>query len=114
MPLPDEDVAVIAGWVAALSSDMPPHVASQLKYRAEANRNAITLFECRPMEVTSVGGDWFEVPFARLRFTRSRGWELYYSDRNSTFHVYDLVEPTHDVSKLLDEIGRDPTCIFFG
>ena len=101
MPLPDEDVAIITGWVAALSSDMPAHVADQLKYRAEVHRNAITLFECRPMEVSSLDGDWFEVPFARPRFTRSRGWELFYADRNSKFHVYDLVEPTDDVSILL-------------
>jgi hypothetical protein len=37
--------------------------------------------------------------------TRSRGWELYWPDRDSNFHVYEL---------LLAEIQRDPTCIFFG
>jgi hypothetical protein len=56
----------------------------------------------------------FVVPFARLRFTRSRGWELYWSDRNSDFHVYEDAGPTQDVTVLLDEIRRDPTCIFFG
>ena len=54
------------------------------------------------------------MPFARLRFTRSRGWELYWVDRNSDFHIYDLIEPTQDITKLLDEIDRDPNCIFFG
>jgi hypothetical protein len=51
---------------------------------------------------------------ARLRFTPSRGWELYWADRNSDFHVYDLIDPTQDVTVLLDQIKRDPTCIFFG
>ncbi len=114
MPLPIEDLAIVNDWVDALSSDMPPHVASQLSYRAEAHRNAVTLLECRPADPDNPSGDWFEVPFARLRFTRSRGWELYWADRNSEFHVYDLVEPTQDVRMLLHEIDRDPTCIFFG
>lgn len=114
MPLPDDDVAVIAAWVEALNSEMPAHVASQLRYRADTYRNAVTLLECRPVEVDQPSGRWFEVPFARLRFTRSRGWELYYADRDSRFHVYELTEPTQYVAPLLDEIDRDPTCIFFG
>ena len=114
MPLPGEDVAIITEWVDALNSDMPAHVTSQLRYRIESYRNAITLLECRPMTPDDPAGDWFELPFARVRFTRSRGWELYWVDRNSDFHIYDLVEPTQDITKLLDEIERDPTCIFFG
>ena len=27
---------------------------------------------------------------------------------------YDFVEPTADVTRLLDEIEQDPTCIFWG
>jgi hypothetical protein len=54
------------------------------------------------------------VPFARLRFTRSRGWELYCTDRDSNFHLYEQAEPTLDVAELLAEIDDDPTGIFFG
>ena len=93
---------------------MPPHVASQLRYEIDIYRNALTLVECRPVEVDNLGGDWFRMPFARLRFTRSRGWELYWSDRDSNFHVYEFTEPTQDVAQLLAEIDDDPTCIFFG
>jgi hypothetical protein len=114
MPLPAEGVDAVARWVAALNSDMPAHAAAQLKYRFESYRNAITLLECRAMDPSDPAGGWFEVPFARLRFTRSRGWELYWSDRDSNFHVYDLVEPTDDVTRLLAEIDDDPTGIFFG
>lgn len=67
MPLPDEDVAEIAGWVNARNAELPAHVATQLRYEMESYRNAVT-----------------------------------------------LVEPTRHVGKLLDEIERDPTCIFFG
>ncbi|MGH3674300.1 MAG: DUF3024 domain-containing protein [Mycobacterium sp.] len=114
MPLPDEDVALVRRWVDALNSGMPAHVTSQLRYRLDIERNALTIVECRPVSVDDPRGKWFEVFVARLRFFRSRGWELYWPDRNSEFHVYDLIEPTHDVTVLLDEIDDDPTCIFFG
>jgi hypothetical protein len=76
VPLPAEDVAVVDAWVNALNAKMPAHAAARLRYRAESYRNAITLLECQLMGDDPTT-DWIEVPFARLRFTRSRGWELY-------------------------------------
>jgi hypothetical protein len=43
-----------------------------------------------------------------------RVWTLYWPDRNSRFHEYDLARPTADVVALLSEINRDPTSIFWG
>ncbi|MFF4874644.1 DUF3024 domain-containing protein [Micromonospora sp. NPDC000668] len=39
---------------------------------------------------------------------------MYYRDRDVRFHRYDPARPSVDVSILLDEIGRDPTGIFWG
>ncbi|HEX2286711.1 MAG TPA: DUF3024 domain-containing protein [Mycobacterium sp.] len=114
MPLPDEDVALVRGFVETLNARMPPHVAGRMRYEAQIYRNAITLVEIAPLDFEDPSSPENTVPVARLRFTRSRGWELYWSDRNSEFHVYDLVAPTQDVRVLLAEIDRDPTCIFFG
>lgn len=114
MPLPEPDLARVNRWVERLNAGMPAHVASQLRYEIEIYRNAVTLMECRLADLDRPDGDWFRVPLARLRFTRSRGWELYWADRNSEFHVYDLLPPTDDVEELLREISDDPTCIFFG
>jgi hypothetical protein len=41
-------------------------------------------------------------------------WTLYWSDRNGRWHLYDLIDPTDDVRVLLNEVDRDPTCIFWG
>jgi len=112
--MPEEDVVAVRDWVEALNSSMPTHVASQLRYELDLYRNALTLMECRPTLLDDPGSDWFRVPFTRLRFTRSRGWELYWADRDSNFHVYDSIEPTQNVAILLAEIDDDPTCIFFG
>jgi hypothetical protein len=114
MPLPADDVELVRAFVIRLNADMPPHVTSELRYRLDTYRNAVTIVECRRMGPEKPGADWFEVFVARLRFTRSRGWELYWPDRDSNFHLYEAAEPTQDVGLLLAEIDNDPTGIFFG
>jgi hypothetical protein len=114
VPLPEADVGKVNRWVELLNVDMPAHVRQQLRYEIETYRNAVTLVETRLVDPQRPDGDWFRIPFARLRFTRSRGWELYCADRNSEFHIYAPAPPTDDVEELLREIADDPTCIFFG
>ena len=114
VPLPAEDVAVVRRFVDGLNAKMPPHAAGRLRYGLESYRNAITLVECAPLDFENPDSAVFKMPFARLRFTRSRCWELFWADRNSNFHIYDLLQPTQHIKKLVDAIDRDPTCIFFG
>jgi hypothetical protein len=113
MPLPDDDMVRIRRWFDALNAKMPEEARRRLWYEMDVYRNAVTFVECNRMDPEDQGSE-FRVPFARLRFTRSRGWELYWSDRNSEFHVYELEEPTQRVAKLLKAIDDDPTGIFFG
>jgi hypothetical protein len=40
---------------------MPVHVASQLGYRMDIDRNVLTVVECRPTDPGSPAGDWFDV-----------------------------------------------------
>lgn len=114
VPLPAEDVAVVRRFVDGLNAKMPPHVAGRIRYELESYRNAITLVESAPVDYGDPDSAVYKAPFARLRFTRSRGWELYWVDRDSKFHAYDLAPPTQHIKRLVDEIDRDPTCIFFG
>ena len=85
MPLPAEDVELVREFVTDLNAVMPPHVANQLRYRLDTYRNALTVVECRTMDPGQPEADWFDVLVARLQFTRSRGWELYWPDRDSKF-----------------------------
>ena len=41
------------------------------------------------------------------------GWTLFWADRNSHWHLYELINPG-TVEELLDEIDKDSTCIFWG
>ena len=68
-----------------------------------------------PPRQGDAGSPWTRSPIARLRYTKTRReWALYWRDRNLKFHLYDLVAPTCNVETLLDEVDRDPTCIFWG
>jgi hypothetical protein len=40
-------------------------------------------------------------------------WTLYWSDRNSRWHVFDLITPGA-IGKILREVERDQTNIFWG
>ena len=52
---------------------------------------------------------------ARFRYTQKRGtWALYWSDRNSEFHRYDLEPPPTRIQVLLDAVDADETAIFRG
>ena len=107
-------MAVVREYVEQLNASMPPHVARQLRYRIDTNRNAVTILESSRTDPADESSRWFEVSVARMRFFRSRGWELYWADRDSAFHIYEIVPPTQDVTVLLKQIEEDPTGIFFG
>ena len=81
----------------------------------DVDAGPVTVLECRPPWQGHAESPWTRFPIARLRYTKARQeWALYWRDRNLKFHVYDLVEPTRNVETLLDEVDRDPTCIFWG
>jgi hypothetical protein len=75
----------------------------------------LTIVECRPPWREDMGTEWTRFPIARLRYSKgSRCWALCWRDRNLRFRVYDRVAPSAGVEELLQEIGRDPTAIFWG
>lgn len=75
----------------------------------------MTIVERRAPWREDYGPEWSSLGIARFRFTAKSGlWTLYWRNRNQRWHVYDLVQPTADVITLLDEVDRDPTCIFWG
>lgn len=114
--LPETDLARINRWVQAQNNRIPPHAREEVRIEAGFNDRSVTILECRPpWDPAGMGSEWTRVPVARLRYTKSRReWTLYWPDRNSRFHRYDLAQPTTDVVALLDEVDRDPTSIFWG
>ena len=131
MAISAPDLARIKKWCDA---QWPPEMWPRVRVEAEVKGNVVTLVEVRALDGGGVGAgggfvadgavgaggdegplDQIRAPFARLRFTQSTGlWQLYWSDSNSRFHLYQHLRPTTSLRKVLNyiESGKDP--IFFG
>jgi Protein of unknown function (DUF3024) len=110
MAIPEQDLARIRRWC---DTRVPENLWDQVKVEADASTTHVTIVEVRPP--WDHVGDPTRFPIARLRWNRAKGhWSLYWRDRNSAFHEYDLSNPTPRVQRLLDVIDRDDTCIFWG
>ena len=112
MPTPREsDLARIARYCA---DAVPAEAQDQVRVEIRRRGNTVTVVESRPV-VPGDESEWFEVPVARMKYDATTpGWTLYWFDRNSKAHRYDLIEPHQPVATLLDEVERDPTAIFWG
>ena len=109
---PPIDVAAIRSYC---EQRIPPHALDQVRVEASVDGNAVTIVERRSPWRADFGPEWTAGPVARLRYVhKHQHWTLLWRDRNERWHRYDLVEPTADVTVLLDEIERDPTGIFWG
>ena len=92
---------------------VPLTIRDQVRMHHEFQQNYVFLFEDRPRWDKSE--EWTHLPIAKFRFNHDHGkWSLYWMDRKSKWHIYDMVKPTHDLGKLLKEVDRDPSGIFFG
>lgn len=92
---------------------VPAHVRDKIKMEYEIRGNSVTIVERRPPWREDFGPEWSRLTVAQLRY-ENEGWTLYWSDRNGKWHLYDLFEPTPDLSAALTEIDNDPTAIFWG
>lgn len=114
--LPETDLARVHRWVKKENEKIPLHARGQVRIELDVDARSVTILECRPpWDPERKGPEWTRTPVARLRYTRSRReWTLYWPDRDSRFHLYDLTSPTANIGTLLEEIDRDPTAIFWG
>lgn len=113
--IPDTDLARVRRWIDERNSALPENAREQIGFEIHVTDRSITVLECRPPWRDEVGPEWTRFPVARLRYAKTRNeWSLHWRDRNLRFHEYDLVRPTRHVDRLLAEIDRDPTAIFWG
>ena len=110
--LPGPDVAAIRRYC---EQRVPPRVRDEVRLEADVDARAVTVMECFPPWREGDGSEWTRRGVARFRYTaKHEHWTLYWSDSNQRWHKYDFATPTSDVLALLDELDRDPTCIFWG
>jgi hypothetical protein len=92
---------------------VPAHVRDLVRLNFKIQGNNVTLFEERP--AFGKANTWVDIVVAQFRFTQDKGtWTLYWADRNSRWHEYEEVLPSKNFDKLLLEVDKDPTGIFWG
>ncbi len=108
--VPELDLARIRAFC---KKRVPARYRNEARVEATVRGRAVTIFDCRPpWHPTLV--EWSRVPVAQLRYdVNAQHWTLYCADRNSRWHLYDLIDPG-TVVELLTEIEEDPTGIFWG
>lgn len=93
---------------------VPPHVLDKVKLSYKIRGNSVTIFENRAPWNKDIK-EWTSMPVAQLRYAEKTGqWTLFCADRNDRWHEYYDMEPTKDLDKILTEIDKDPTGIFWG
>jgi hypothetical protein len=110
--VPDTDLARVKRYCAA---KVPREHQDQIRVEHRVRGRTVTILECRPPWSEDLGPGWSENPQARMKYdAETSAWTLYWFDRYSRAHRYDLFEPHQPIQRVLDEIERDPTGIFWG
>jgi hypothetical protein len=92
---------------------VPLEVRDKVRLTYGFRGNAVTLYEDRPRWKDP--SQWGHMAIAQFRFDTATGqWTLYCADRNAKWHEYVEVDPSSRFESLLEEVGKDPTGIFFG
>jgi Protein of unknown function (DUF3024) len=108
--VPDLDLARIRQFC---DRRVPQRLRDKIRIEADVRGKSVTILECRPPWHPNLT-DWSRSRVAQLRYDPTdRCWTLYWADRNSRWHLYDLIDPG-SLDELLGEIDQDPTCIFWG
>ena len=92
---------------------IPIDIRDQVNLTFKIIRDKVTLIETRPyFRNPSI---WTENPVAQFRFdNETKKWTLYCMDRNSRWHLYDLIKPSADFDDMLKALDDDRTGIFWG
>jgi hypothetical protein len=92
---------------------IPIDVRDQVKLTHKIAGYKVNLVETRPYHRDP--SIWTETPIAQFRLDRDTNkWSLYWMDRNSRWHLYDLIKPSADFDDMLKALDNDETGIFWG
>jgi hypothetical protein len=112
VPLPELDVQRLRDYCQARVPDRALH---QVRVELDLSPGAATIVEVRAPWRKDYGPEWTRRPIARLRYTtKTATWTLYHTDQNQKYHRYPYTPPSAKINLLINEIDRDPTCIFWG
>jgi hypothetical protein len=114
MPLPELVRKLVDKKIGAYCRDrIPPHAQDEIRLSYAVRGNSVTISESRP--VFTDPSQWVAIKIAQVRYDPGGGkWTLYCADRNSKWHEYSGLRSQRVLDKILKEMDRDPTGIFWG
>ena len=88
---------------------VPAKFRDEVRLEVTIRGKTVSIHGCRPAW-RGAPGEWTRMAIAQLRYEGESTWTLYFGDRYGKWTMYfDLA--THQP---IDEIGTDPTCVFWG
>jgi hypothetical protein len=90
-----------------------PRLRGKLRYGYRFEGPAVVYFESLP----GLGrrSSWIDHDIAKFRFTKRTGlWSLYCQFSDLKWRAYEPLPASDDLAELVEEMQRDPTCIFHG
>jgi Protein of unknown function (DUF3024) len=108
--LPELDVEKVKRWCR---DRVPAKFANEVRLEVTTRGKSIAIHECRPVW-RGPPGEWTKTPIAQIRYEGNGTWTLYFGDRYGKWTMYFDLDTNQPIDVILDEIGVDPTCIFWG
>jgi hypothetical protein len=92
---------------------IPDHQRCQIKVLYEVHGYDVKIIECRPC---SIGSHlWTENPIAKFQYDPDTlGWHLYSMGGSGKWEKYPELKSTCHLKALIEEIEKDPYCVFWG
>jgi hypothetical protein len=92
---------------------IPDHQRCQIKVFYEVHGYDVEIIESRPC---SIGSQLCaENPIAKFQYDPDTlGWQLYSMRATGKWAKYPEIEPTNNLRSLIEEIEKDPYCVFWG
>lgn len=115
MPLPDFVKALIEKKVGDYcTGKVPAHLRNKVNITFEIKGNNVTIYENRA-PWRSDFTEWTKSQAAQIRYDEKKAmWRLYCRDRNGKWHLFEPLPALKDLDRIIEEIDRDATGIFWG
>lgn len=92
---------------------VPPSARNEVRVGFRIKGGEVILFEERPDFHDP--HEWREMVVAKFKYVGTRRqWRLYCQHRDRRWHEYEALPVASSFDELLDEVGADPTGIFWG
>ncbi len=92
---------------------VPAKFNDEVRLEVTTRGRSVSILECRAIWKGAPGGGR-RLSVAQIRYEGYGTWTLYFGDRNGKWVEYFDLDTNQPIDAILDEIGTDPTCVFWG